>query len=369
MKNIFTNLAFALIFPSALLAQSDSAVGSRYFENLQTGWRTYAETAEVPMSTNIRILEAEQKPETQLRMFNYWLDPTRIVILAQGDKIIAERNLLRQDAIVGGNSMSKSVTSLAVGLALCRGDIIDINDEAQAYAPELYGTTWGASTVRQLLMMSSGAYPTRMDLHGHPNVEMQQEMTRAIMGNDSDKLADILRRHDVGVFQSGTRFNYSNADITALGLVLKGATGQETATLFAEIWNEVGASTAGSWLLNSHGETVTYMGFAANPYDWIRLGLFVSERMKEDDCFGNYLKNATSTQIDYQEFADNRNYGYQFWTDCGIGFDAFCMVGAFGQFVLINSEQNVVLYVHSVSQRWGGVNHWGAFFFESLADL
>lgn len=369
MKSLSIILAFALIYPSVLLAQSDLTMGSRYFENLQTGWRTYAETTEVPMSTNIRILETEQQSEAQLRIFNYWLDPTRVVILAQGNKIIAERNLLPQDAIVGGNSMSKSVTSLAVGLALCRGDIIDINDEAQEYAPELYGTTWGASTVRQLLMMSSGAYPTRMSLNGHPNVDMQQEMTRPIMGNNSDELADILRRHDVGVFQSGTRFIYSNADTTALGLVLKGATGQETAVLFAEIWDEVGASDAGSWLLNSHGENITYMGFAANPYDWVRLGLFVSERMKEDDCFGDYLKDATSTQIDYQAFADNRNYGYQFWTNCGIGFDAFCMVGALGQFLLINSKKDVVLYVHSVNQRWGGINHWGTFFFESLADL
>lgn len=360
-------ISLPLVFcASVSIAQTEPNLGARYFENLQTGWRTYSETIEVPASDNVRTLETAQQSEAQLSLYNHWLDPTRTVILALGDEIIAERDTLTDDALVGGNSMSKSVTSLAVGLALCNGDIQSLDDPAQIYAQELEGTTWGQSTIRQLLMMSSGAYPTRLSLHGHPNEEMRDEMTRPIMGNLSDPIADILRRHDVGVFQSGTRFIYSNADTTALSLVLKGATGRETAHLIADIWDEAGAARSASWLTNNHGETVSYMGFAASPRDWVRLGLFVAERVEEDDCFGNYLRQATSTQIDYVAFADNRDYGYQFWTNCGVGFDAFCMVGALGQLLLINSEKDLVLYVHSVAPRWGGLNHWGRFFYENL---
>lgn len=367
LTTFFASL-FVLMAPASLYSQSQPSLGPRYFENLQTGWQTYSETIEVLSSVNVRQLTKMPQSEAQLNLNNYWVEPTRVVILARGSEIIAERNTLPDNAIIGGNSMSKSVTSLVVGQALCKGHIHDINDFAQTYAPELEGTSWGRSTVRQLLMMSSGAYTTQVSLNGHPNEAMLREMARPIMGNASEPLVDIMRRHDLGTFQAGTRFNYSNADTIALGLVLKGATGQETANLFSEIWGEVGASRAASWLTNVHGETMTYMGFAASPHDWVRLGLFIAERMEDDDCFGNYLKEATNTQIDYTAFADNRDYGYQFWTKCGVGNEAFCMVGALGQLVLINAEKDLVLYVHSVDPNWGGINHWGYFFYESLSQ-
>ena len=106
-------------------------------------------------SDNVRTLETAQQSEAQLSLYSHWLDPTRTVILALGDDIIAERDTLTEYALVGGNSMSKSVTSLAVGLALCNGNIQSLDDSAQVYAHELEGTTRGQTTIRQLLMMSS----------------------------------------------------------------------------------------------------------------------------------------------------------------------------------------------------------------------
>ena len=51
-------------------------------------------------------------------------------------------------------SMAKSVTALAVGEALCAGRIKDLTDKAEDYAPQLKGTPYGESAVRDLLMMA-----------------------------------------------------------------------------------------------------------------------------------------------------------------------------------------------------------------------
>jgi CubicO group peptidase (beta-lactamase class C family) len=49
-----------------------------------------------------------------------------------------------------GFSVSKSMTALAVGEALCAGKIRSLDDSASTYAPELAGTAQGESSVRHL---------------------------------------------------------------------------------------------------------------------------------------------------------------------------------------------------------------------------
>ena len=77
------------------------------------------------------------------------------------------------------------------------------------------------------------------------------------------------------------------------------------------------------------------------------------------------MKEATKKQIDNPAFGDNREYGYHIWTGCGVGTNAFCFVGAFGQLLLIEPKTNLVLYVHSVASKWGGINYWENYLFEA----
>jgi CubicO group peptidase (beta-lactamase class C family) len=56
-----------------------------------------------------------------------------------------------------GYSVSKTLTAVAVGVALCAGHIKSLDDPASVYAKELEGTIYGQASVRQLLTMSIGA--------------------------------------------------------------------------------------------------------------------------------------------------------------------------------------------------------------------
>ena len=53
-------------------------------------------------------------------------------------------------------SIGKSMTSMAVGTALCAGKLPGLETLAGDIVPELRGDSYGKSTIRQLLMMSSG---------------------------------------------------------------------------------------------------------------------------------------------------------------------------------------------------------------------
>lgn len=65
--------------------------------------------------------------------------------------------------------MAKSITALAVGEALCTNKIKDLADKAEDYAPQLKGTPYGESAVRDLLMMASGAKSGTIESQGHPS--------------------------------------------------------------------------------------------------------------------------------------------------------------------------------------------------------
>jgi CubicO group peptidase (beta-lactamase class C family) len=54
------------------------------------------------------------------------------------------------------NSMAKSIASLAVGIALREGRIKSLDDNAERFAPQLKGSVYGETTIRNLLRMASG---------------------------------------------------------------------------------------------------------------------------------------------------------------------------------------------------------------------
>jgi CubicO group peptidase (beta-lactamase class C family) len=53
-------------------------------------------------------------------------------------------------------SMAKSITSLLIGVAAEKGLIASLDDRAETYVPQLRGSAYGRTTIRNLLRMSSG---------------------------------------------------------------------------------------------------------------------------------------------------------------------------------------------------------------------
>jgi len=54
------------------------------------------------------------------------------------------------------HSMSKSIVSLAIGMALAEKKIASLDDKIAKYVPDLTGNPYGETTIRNMLRMSSG---------------------------------------------------------------------------------------------------------------------------------------------------------------------------------------------------------------------
>ena len=124
-------------------------------------------------------------------------------------------------------SATKSFTSTLIGIALFEGKLSGLDDPAEKYAPQFKGTAYGETSIKHLLMMSSGI--DYFHFKGSPD---RNDMYKDLIqdGGDFDKWAAALPRRVPG----GTDFNYIATDTHVLAAILRGAYGKP----FVEIVQE-----------------------------------------------------------------------------------------------------------------------------------
>jgi CubicO group peptidase (beta-lactamase class C family) len=274
------------------------------------------------------------------------------LVLIEGDQIIFESynaSSAPQKHMFSW-SMSKSLTSLTVGAALCSGKIQSLDKPAEELSSELKGTILGKATVKQLLMMAGGV----ADAADFTGEHMTSAWTPIAIGQVLTGQEYVQKyggpvRDLFGERSPGSKFNYSNLNTLALESVVE-ANGGFLKTFDEQIWKKIGAERKGSWVLDKSGRAVSYAGFSATPRDFARLALWsIDQTANGDDCMGKYLKSASSRQIDnFSNTGRNfKHYGYQMWVNSGPPRPSYWWAGFGGQRVGIDTEKKRVIVVSS----------------------
>ena len=289
---------------------------------------------------------------------------TGLLILKNGE-IVAEhyRYGRREDARFLSFSMAKSVTALLVGIAQARGHITSLDDPAEKYVPELAGSPYGATTVRQLLRMSSGlTFSERYD--GKDDISRLSRATSGTPGAGTplQVLRSITDRHS----PAGEKFVYASGETDVLGRVLAGATGRNMAELTREwLWQPMGAEHDAFWRVSVDGQEQAYGGFNASLRDWGRLGLLLANDGKAQSANGvqqilplDYLLDATDPARQPAAFKPRKatpyfGYGYQFWL-FPMHERSFAMQGIHGQTLFVQPASGIVLVITSVWEQASG---------------
>lgn len=244
-------------------------------------------------------------------------------------------------------SVAKSVTALAVGEAFCAGKIKDLADKAEGYAPSLKGTSYGESSVRDLLMMASGAKSGTIESHGqpHPTATRENLLGSRTIAEHIEQFKDRDRTAGDAVL-SGTRFAYNNLDTAALAFVVQGATGmpfhQWTQQTIVE---KSGFADSSFWHVDRAGQPINYAYFNASLEDWIRLTLRFREIIKgetDEPCLKAFMESGTKTLLPTFR-ASWSGYGYQIWTDHPRFRSTFGMLGFGGQRIAIDPVTDRIL--------------------------
>jgi CubicO group peptidase (beta-lactamase class C family) len=251
-------------------------------------------------------------------------------------------------------SATKSFTSTLIGMALFEGKITSLNDPAEKYAPQFKGTAYGETSIRHLLMMSSGI--DFFHFKGSPNrVDMYNDLIQE--GGDFDQWAAALPRRVPG----GTDFNYIATDTHVLAAVLRGVYGKPFVEVVQEnLWEPFGFGEA-QWGLDWHGHATGHFALSLTLQDFANLGQMYLEDLKlngqptvSDDWF-DLVANAQSPthepSID-DEGNITEGYSFQFWLPADYDQE-FMAVGAFGQTLWIDRKRDFVVAQFSIGGERG----------------
>ncbi|MFD9359388.1 serine hydrolase domain-containing protein [Streptomyces sp. NPDC060031] len=246
-------------------------------------------------------------------------------------------------------SLTKSVTSVLVGIAIAEGAIKSVTDPVTAYLPDLAGTAYDGPTVEHLLDMCSGAGD--LEVHTVPGNNISR-FERAIGGAGS--LHEVV--HSVErTAEPGTRFNYSTIDTQVLGWVVESATGLSLARFAAErLWNRIGPEHDAYYFL-TRGRPRTAIGggsLNATTRDIARLGLLMARGGELDGRRilpeqwvernrGRGLAHLAVGELGPSGYP-HYGYGNQWWT-LGGARRAFTGLGIFGQYLYVDPEADLVI--------------------------
>ncbi len=205
-------------------------------------------------------------------------------------------------------SITKSVTTLVLGIEIGKGRIAGVDLPVLAAFPEyadLRSPEKDKITLRHLLTMSQGlAWDEDLPYSDPRNSEIQM-----------DEAPDPVRYALAQPVQAsaGTVYNYSGGSATIIAALLHKATGETLDSLArADLFEPLGI-TDFEWIRFPSGEPVAASGLRMRPRDLAKIGQLVLDHGAWKGAQivpADWIKAATSPQINGEQIYF---YGYQFW--------------------------------------------------------
>ena len=282
-------------------------------------------------------------------------DQLRAVVVATEGKVVFEEYYETDaDAYWGMQSVTKSVVSTLIGIAvgegLIEGPDATLAELLPSYA-EVMSPRTAAITLRQLLTMTAG-FPGGEAAPGP-----------AFVGS-KDWVRHILIHPEL---PPGERFQYSNGTSHLLSAILSEVTGMSALEYArSRLFDPLGIDTRPalvrtrsslspeeafavydradfSWPTDPQGVSTGWWGLRLRPRDMIRIGqLFLSEGRWEGEQLvpADWVEQATREQVP----ADPMDgYGFQWWTHQIDGDHSFQALGYGGQHIVVVPDRGLVV--------------------------
>ena len=275
---------------------------------------------------------------------------THAFIVVRDNQVLSEDyfNGFARDSLCTAWSLSKSVTSALVGIAIAEGYIKGLDDPIVNYLPELKDQGLGAITIRNLLTMRSGIqyrisfFPwDEFVLAGYyPNI-------RQLLLSD----LKIIEPPD----QS---FHYNNFNAELIGMILERVTGRAPSQYLQEkIWKPVGMEYPATWSIDSatDGFELTPILLNARAIDLAKFGkLYLNGGNWEGKQIipEPWVRESTapdpSDHRPWETFSlwqDKGGYYKYFWWGISQGPNdySFMGIGTYGQFIFVSPKTKVVI--------------------------
>lgn len=289
-----------------------------------------------------------------------------VVVVVRGRTVVEFYDKSTADTSHNVYSVTKSVMSTLVGVALAEGRLRSLDQALGELLPDYArDMTPGVAkiTLRQLLTMGSGL----------PGDEDRDVFTQA-----SDWVAGILRQ---GVTGTPNTFNYGNAGPHLLSAILARATGRSVldyarAKLFdplrvvtrpAASISAVDDSAANgarydeatfTWPVDPKGNNLGWTLLKLRPSDLVKIGrLYLDQGRWEGRQVlpATWVQQSTATQVAAHGFGEG--YGYGWWTTTADGKPAYAAAGYGGQLIEVVPALRMVVVIASAADGHDPTSH------------
>lgn len=271
--------------------------------------------------------------------FDQYLEDNHTVafLIIRNDSILYERYFdgYAQASVVPSFSMSKSVISILIGIALEEGLIRSIEEPITNYISEFAGKGFDSITIRHLLQMTSG-------------IKFNESYYNPFGDAATFYYGTNLRRAIRGMkveTEPGRRFKYSSGDTQLLGLLLERALKNKTITQYLQekIWQPLGMQYPASWSIDrkKNGLEKTFCCINAPAIDYAKIGrLYLQQGYWEGKQIVSREWVQQSTQVDSTD-GSAWFYQHQWWLPSRDG--DFLANGHLGQYIYVNPNSNMVI--------------------------
>jgi CubicO group peptidase (beta-lactamase class C family) len=307
--------------------------------------------SDMVFNPKITITENSKKTKTTLDSMLRRTSTVAFVII-KNDTILFEKyyNGHSRDQVSTVFSMTKSVTSTLIGIAIDQGYITSVHDTVTKYIPELKNRdpNFSKLTIEHLLNMRSG-------LKFNENVKIPlTKITRLHYGSNIMGLVKNMKFEH----EPGTVHEYLSISTTILGIVLERATKTSFAKYLEQnLWKPLGMEYDASVNMDSKRNRVSkaYGGLNASAIDLAKIGRLYLNNGKwngKQILPENWVKKCTEPN------PDNNWYSYQWYNGAGLYKDSTGYVFKQDSISAVNYANSNKFKSYSVFKYWGN-NKWG----------
>lgn len=261
-------------------------------------------------------------------------------------------------------SVAKSFLSALFGIVLAEGHIDSLDDPVTKYVPELVGTAYDGATVRHILTMSSGVAFNEDYLDFWSDIN---RMGRVLaLGQSMDGFAASLTERAA---EPGSDWRYVSIDTHVLGMIIRGATGEDIPELMERhILAPLGVEAAPYYLTDGYGVSFVLGGLNMTTRDYARFGQMIAQ--------GGIWQGRQIVPRDWVEESitpsapGGAGYGYQWWIADGAVPGEVNAQGIYGQYIWIDRARNIVIAVNAADRGFEepGVAEGNIALFRRIAD-
>ncbi len=318
---------------------------------------TYAHHGAVGLLDGVTVHRLEGETSTFAEVIaETWTDA--LVVLHDG-QIVMERyfNGMTEETPHLLMSVTKSVVGCIAGILVEQG-LLNPDELASSYVPEIAGSGYDGATVRQLLNMRTGVRFREEYTNPDAEVRVMERYMGWRPGEDNDDLppGTYFYLTKLGTdTDHGGRFVYRSADTDMLGWVCERAAGARMADLISLlIWQPMSAEFDAEITCDCAGSAIHDGGMSARVRDVARFGQLVlgdgylgetavvPERwLRETRALDPDIRNAFAAS-DSEPIFTGGWYRNQFWFVPGPLGDLQLSLGIHGQMVLIDRATRTV---------------------------